>query len=150
MKYHIAQLNIAQFRLPPTHPANIDFVSNLDKVNAIAESQDGFVWRFIGDVNNAMDVQAFDDPHMVINMSVWTDIESLSAFAYRNKEHRQIMRRRNEWFDKIEFHLVLWWVEEGYIPTLNEATAKLTLVSEAGPTAQAFPFKSSFPAPSHR
>ena len=60
------------------------------------------------------------------------------------------MRRRNEWFDKIEFHLVLWWVEEGYIPTLNEATAKLTLVSEAGPTAQAFTFKSSFPAPSHR
>ena len=147
MKFHLAQLNIARFRLPQEHPSNIEFIDNLDRVNAIAEEQDGFIWRFTGEGNDALDAQAFDDPNIASNMSLWADLESLGAFVYRNKEHRSIMRRRNEWFEKINFYLVLWWVEAGHIPTLDEGIKRLELLEEKGPTEKAFTFKAPFPSP---
>ena len=57
------------------------------------------------------------------------------------------MRRRAEWFDKIDFHLVLWWVQEGHIPTLEEAKEKLELLSKDGPTEKSFTFRKPFPSP---
>ena len=50
MKYHLAQLNIARFVKPADHPDNADFVNNLDRVNAVADAQPGFVWRLVGEV----------------------------------------------------------------------------------------------------
>lgn len=150
MTYHLAQLNIARFRLPQEHPSNVDFVSNLDRVNALAEQQDGFIWRLIGDGNDALDVQAFDDPFIISNMSLWADIESLGAFVYRNSAHREIMRRGAEWFDEIEFHLVLWWVEAGCIPSLEDAKERLELLEKHGSTERAFTFKAPFPTPSSK
>lgn len=147
MKYQLAQVNIAKFLLPQDHPANADFVDNLDKVNAIAETQPGFVWRFKGSGNDALDVKAFDDPNVAINMSVWSDIKQLVDFVYRNDEHKQIMRRRKEWFEKIDFYMVLWWVEEDRRPTLEEAKIRLELLRQNGPTYSAFTFKQPYPAP---
>lgn len=148
MKFQLAQLNIARFELPQDHPDNADFIANLDRVNEIAETQPGFVWRFKGSGNDALDVQAFDDPNIVVNMSVWTDMESLGAFVYRNEEHLAIMRRRREWFDRMEFHLVLWWVREGHIPTLDEATQRLESLVKLGPTRSAFTFRQPY-SPQH-
>jgi hypothetical protein len=71
-----------------------------------------------------MDVQVFPDPNIAFNMSIWRDQASLMSFVYRNNVHSDIMRRRKEWFDKMDFHLVMWWIEEGHIPDLNEAKAK--------------------------
>lgn len=147
MPYHLAQLNIARFRLPPEDPVNADFMNALDTVNKTAEAQPGFVWRFTGEGGNAVDVRAFDDPNIVLNMSVWEDMETLAAFAYRNEAHRSIMRRRREWFEEIEFYLVLWWVEADHRPTIEEAKERLDLLRRKGPTAQAFTFKRPFPAP---
>ena len=144
MSYQLAQLNIAKFRLPAEHEVNADFVNNLDRVNAIAETQQGFVWRLQGEGDSALDVHAFDDPSIAINMSVWKDLESLAAFAYRNEAHRAIMRRREEWFDKIDFPLVLWWVPEGHQPSIEEAKARLEQLSKEGPTEKAFTFKNPF------
>lgn len=145
MKYQLAQLNIARFELPQEHPQNADFVNALDRVNAVAEAQPGFVWRFTGDGNHALDVQAFDDPNMLVNMSVWEDLDALGAFVYKNEEHLAIMRRRREWFEKIKLHLVLWWVEEGHIPTLDEAKQKMSLLEKNGPSSEAFTFREPFP-----
>ena len=147
MKHHLAQLNVARFREPADHPVNADFVNNLDRVNAIAETQPGFIWRLVGDGNDALDVQAFEDPNIAVNMSVWADLESLAAFAYRNADHRAIMRRRREWFEQMEFYLVLWWVAEGHRPTMEEAKKRLELLRRKGPTVDAFTFKQPFPAP---
>jgi heme-degrading monooxygenase HmoA len=147
MSYHLAEINIAKFRLPMDHPDNVDFVQSLDRVNAIAESQPGFVWRLVGSGNSALDVQTYDDPNIIVNMSVWNDMESLANFAYRNADHREIMRRRREWFDKIDFHLALWWIPVGHIPTITEGKARLELLAERGPTPQAFLFGRPLPAP---
>ena len=148
MNYHLAQLNIARFMKPAEHPDNADFVNSLDRVNAIAESQPGFVWRLTGDGNDALDIQAFDDPNIAVNMSVWTSMESLADFVYRNKEHLAIMRRRREWFEKTKFHLVLWWVEAGHIPSLVEAKERLNSLITKGPCEEAFTFRRPYPQPS--
>jgi len=147
MHYQLAQLNLARFALPQAHPNNADFVNSLDRVNKIAESQTGFVWRFTGEGNNALDVHAFDDPKIAVNLSVWSDMDALGAFVYRNEEHLAIMRRRKEWFEKMDFHLVLWWVEEGHIPSLDEAKKKFDNLIEFGPSSAAFTFRHPFPSP---
>ena len=148
MTNHLAQLNIARFAKPVEHPDNADFVNNLDRVNAIAESQPGFVWRLVGDGNDALDIQAFDDPNIAVNMSVWRDMASLADFVYRNEEHLAIMRRRNEWFEKTKIHLVLWWIPAGHTPSLEEAKDRLNTLIADGPGERAFTFRNPFPAPS--
>jgi len=148
MQYQIAQVNVARFRVPQHHPANADFVSNLDRVNAIAEAQPGFVWRFTGSGNDALDIQAFDDPDIIVNMSVWSDIKSLVNFVYRNKDHREIMRRRKAWFDKLDVHMVLWWIEKDRLLTVEEARIRLQLLRSNGPSYSAFTFKQPYAAPS--
>lgn len=148
MNYQLAQVNIAKFRLPHEDPINSDFVNNLDRINAIAESQPGFIWRSIGSGNDALDIKAFDDPNVAINLSVWSDIQTLVNFVYRNDDHKKIMRRRKEWFDKMDFYMVLWWVEEGRMPTIEEAKIRLELLKRNGPTYSAFTFKQPYAAPS--
>ena len=147
MNYHLAQLNVARFRLPQNHPANADFINNLDRVNKLAEQQSGFIWRFTGSGNDALDVQAFDDPSIASNLSVWTDLKSLVNFVYLNEEHKKIMRRRREWFDKMEFYMVLWWIEAGHKPTIQEAKKHLEILRVEGSSPAAFTFRKPYPAP---
>ncbi len=149
MKYQLAQLNVAKFRLPSEHPDNDGFHNYIDRINEIAESQPGFIWRLVGEGNDATDIQAFDDPDMIVNMSLWENLDTLFEFVYRNQEHKNIMRKRKDWFDKMEFHLVLWWVKEGHIPSLHEAKQKLKLIQEKGASEHAFSFARPFPAPTY-
>jgi len=147
MQYQLAEINIATFRVPMTDPVNAEFIANLDRVNALAESAPGFVWRLVGEGNNAMDIQAFDNPNTMTNMSVWRDLDDLANFVYRSEEYRQSMLRRREWFERMEFHLALWWVPTGHRPTIAEGKARLETLSRVGPSAQAFLFNKPFPAP---
>jgi hypothetical protein len=147
MRHHLAQINAAKFRLPMADPVNADFVASLDKVNAIAEAQPGFVWRLTGDGNDATDIQAFADPNVIVNMSIRTDLEALVAFVYRESAHRDIMRRRREWFERLDFFMALWWVPAGHRPSLDEGLARLDLLTRLGPTPNAFLFTRPFGPP---
>ncbi|HXS22054.1 MAG TPA: DUF3291 domain-containing protein [Steroidobacteraceae bacterium] len=147
MQYQLAEINIATFRVAMTDPVNADFIANLDRVNALAECAPGFVWRLVGEGNNALDIQAFDNPNTAVNMSVWRDLDALANFVYRNEGHLEIMRRRREWFERMELHLALWWVPAGHRPTIAEGKARLETLSRAGPSADAFLFNRPFPAP---
>ncbi len=144
--WHIAQINVASFRAARGSPVNADFEAMLDEVNALAEASPGFVWRMVGEGENA-DGALFDDPNLTINMTVWETIDHLSAFAYRNLTHRGVMRRRKEWFVELPAYLALWWVKAGSVPSLREAKGKLELIARLGPTAAAFDFKSVFAPP---
>ena len=46
---HLAQLNIALMREPADAPGMADFFASIDRINAVAESAPGFVWRLQGD-----------------------------------------------------------------------------------------------------
>ena len=148
--HHIAQLNIARAKAPLDTPLLADFVTQLDAVNALAEASAGFVWRLKSDSGNATDIRAYDDPLMIVNMSVWESIEALFDFAYRTS-HTKVMNRRKEWFESLAGpHMVLWWIPAGTIPTVEEAKRQLDHLAAHGPTATAFTFKVRFPAPVER
>ena len=59
MPYHIAQINIARMVAPLDSPVMHDFVANLDRINALAESASGFVWRLKGDGNDATSLRPY-------------------------------------------------------------------------------------------
>lgn len=142
--YQIAQLNIAKFIKPADDPVNKGFIDNLDRVNAEAEKSEGFIWRLTtDDGNDAMDFQAFDDPLIAINMSVWKDRDSLFRFVYGNASHLEIMANRRDWFEHMQFYLVLWYVPEGHKPSVEEALQRLEHLKENGPSEHAFTFSTT-------
>ncbi|MEZ8638445.1 DUF3291 domain-containing protein [Vibrio splendidus] len=139
----LAQLNIALAKYPLDAPEIKEFVDNLELVNGIAESSEGFVWRLKDESGDATNIQAFEDPNMIVNMSVWDSVDSLKNFMFRT-HHRDFMRRKGDWFHRLpEDTYVLWWIEEDHIPTLEEAIERLEHLREIGDTPYAFTFKTN-------
>ncbi len=93
--YHLAQFNTARAVAPMDDPVLADFMARLDEINALAEESPGFVWRLQGESGNATGIQAYDDPRVLINMSVWDSVESLFDYVYRSG-HSKVMARRRE------------------------------------------------------
>jgi len=143
--FELAQLNVARLRAPLDSPQLADFVGALDRINRVADRSPGFVWRLQDDSGNATALHPMGED-VIVNMSVWRDPESLQAFVYRG-EHAGVMKRRREWFGKMDVYLVLWWVPRGHRPTVEEATGRLELLRGNGPSMDAFTFGKLFPAP---
>jgi len=144
--YQLAQFNIAALKAPLDSPELKDFVDNLDRINALAEGSTGFVWRLKGEGNDATSLRPLGED-VIVNMSLWRDLEALKDYVYRSG-HVEIMRRRREWFARMaQAYMVLWWVPAGHVPTLAEAAARLELLRRDGPTSAAFTFSEAFAAP---
>ena len=106
-----------------------------------------FVWRLQSASGNATDILVSEDPRALVNMSVWSSVESLVAFVYRSG-HTDVMKRRREWFEKpTEAHQVLWWSPAGHIPSIEEALERLAHLRREGPGPRAFTFSQGYPAP---
>jgi hypothetical protein len=147
MSYELAQLNIGIIKGPMDSPVMAQFAANLARINALAERSPGFVWRLQTEDGDATAIRPFDNDSVLINMSVWRDVESLHHYVYASA-HVEIMRRRREWFERMsEAYLVLWWVPSGHRPGIAEAIAKLDALKKNGPGPQAFTFRQSFPPP---
>jgi hypothetical protein len=147
MAFHLAELNIARLTHPMDHPENGEFVAVLEAVNQLAEVYDGFVWRLKDDDGrSASYVEAFDDPQLIINLTVWTDAEALRHFVYRSG-HGAYFRRRSEWFDPDTSEMVCWWIPAGTTPTVEEGIEKLRHLRSNGSTDAAFPFSDVRPTP---
>jgi len=145
--YELAQLNIGVIRGPMDSPVMADFATNLERINGIADSSPGFVWRLQTEEGDATSIRPFDNPNLLVNMSVWRDIESLQTYVY-NSAHVDLMRRRREWFERMpEAFLVLWWVRKGHRPTIAEAMARLERLRKNGASPEAFSFGQAFPPP---
>ena len=145
--YELAQLNVGIIKGPMDSPVMAEFAANLDRINALAGRSPGFIWRLQTEEGNATAIRLFADENLLMNMSVWRDLQSLSEYVYRSA-HAEIMRRRREWFERMsEAYLVLWWVPAGHRPGIEEATARLEQLRAHGPTPEAFTFRRVFPAP---
>ena len=141
---HLAQLNIGRLRAPIDSPETAEFADALDRVNALAETSPGFVWRLQTDDGNATSVRAFDDESIIVNLTVWTSVEALADYVYRS-DHTSFLRRRREWFDRMDTPImVLWWIPAGHIPAVTEAIARLDHLTAHGPTEHAFTFRDPF------
>src|SRR5580700_7061885 len=78
--YELAQLNIGIIRGPMDSPVMAHFAANLERINALADRSPGFVWRLQTEEGDATGIRPFEQENMLLNMSVWRDIESLSAY----------------------------------------------------------------------
>ena len=145
--WHLAQVNIGRLVAPEGDPRVQPFFDALDRVNAIADASPGFVWRLVGEGNNATDLRPTPDPLLAVNMSVWTDADALFAFVYRSA-HTPVMARRRDYFERFDGAFqAMWWIPAGEIPTLSDAFSRLWMLDRYGPTSHAFTFKTRFPAP---
>ena len=143
----LAQINVARMiGVNIDDPIMKEFVDNLDRVNELAESSPGFVWRLKDESNNASSFDPYNDEQMIINISVWDDIESLEKFTYQTF-HTDFLKRRKEWFVKYgKAHYAMWWIEKDMFPTVDESVQRLDYLQQNGPSEYAFSFKQSFPS----
>ena len=145
--YELAQLNVGIIKGPMNSPVMAEFAANLERINALADRSPGFAWRLQTEEGDATSIRPFENENLLLNMSVWRNLQSLHDYVY-GSAHLQIMRRRREWFERMpEAFLVLWWIPAGHRPSIAEAIAKLDVLRAKGPTEEAFTFRQSFPPP---
>ena len=138
--FHLAQINIAKAIDSLESETMAGFVARLDEINALADQASGFVWRLQTEDGDATSIKAFDDPALIINMSVWRDIASLKHYVYQTA-HLELLKNRNQWFGKIrEGHQAMWWIPAGKLPDVFEGKRRLSLIQANGPGPDAFTF----------
>jgi hypothetical protein len=145
--HNLAEINIARLIAPLDDPKIAEFVAQLDTINELAETSQGFLWRLQTEQGNATSLAYNDDPFIIANMSVWESMEALKEFTYQSR-HLNVFRDRAKWFQKMESpHYCLWWVPAGHIPSLAEGRTRLELYRQFGSTPEAFWFSEWYPAP---
>ena len=144
--YHVAQVNIGRIKAPLDDPIMAGFMNRLDELNALADQSPGFVWRLQTGEGNATYFRPYDhDDRILLNMSVWENIETLKHYVYRTM-HAELLRQRHDWFEKLTgTYTALWWVPQGHRPSIDEAKQRIARLDANGPTEFAFTFKTTFP-----
>jgi hypothetical protein len=150
--FQLAQVNVARLRAPLDSVELAAFVAALDPVNASADAAAGFVWRLQTEDGNATAVRAFEwdtagSAGVIVNLSVWDSVETLAAWVFGGM-HRDVLRRRREWFHRVdEATFALWWVPHGHRPSTDEAERGVRLLRDRGPTPAAFTFRHFYSPP---
>lgn len=143
-KYRLAQINIAEALASMESETMKGFVDQLDEINALADQAPGFIWRLQTEEGDATSIQAFDNPRLIVNMSVWENLEYLKNYVYKSL-HVELIRDRDAWFNKmINVHQALWWIPAEHIPTVEEGKEKLEYLQLHGVSKIAFTFAKSF------
>jgi Domain of unknown function (DUF3291) len=136
---HLAYISIGQAREPLGSELMNGYQARLTEVNAAAIESAGFVMRIPSDPTG--------DPPLLVEISVWKNLDSLKAFAFRSR-HASFFAERDVWFEKAEVpQQALWWIPAGHIPTREEAVLRLERLRSAQPTRFAFTFTHAFAAP---
>src|SRR5690349_17996863 len=100
--WNIAQVNVGRILGSSMEdPIMKEFVDKLNEVNQLAESSPGFVWRLKDDGGNATGIPFDSDHRIIVNMSVWENLDSLYAYVYKSN-HREVLMRRKEWFENMK------------------------------------------------
>ena len=141
---HLAQLNIGRLKAPIDDPIIDDFRNNLARINALADASAGFVWRLKDESGDATSIKPFGDELEIVNLSVWESVEALADFAYRSG-HVELLLRRREFFEAPDKPILcLWWIQEGTVPTVEDAIDRLDHLRAHGPSPKSFTFRHRF------
>ena len=146
--YQLSQINVARIKgVNINDPVMTEFVDNLEKINGLAENSRGFVWRLKDDSNSSVYLKVYDDEQVIINISVWEDIESLENFVYKTF-HTDLLKRRKEWFQKFgSAHIAMWWIESGKYPSVEESINRLEYLQKNGASEIVFDFRNKYDCP---
>ena len=97
------------------------------------------MWRLQTDEGDATALRPYDDPMVIVNMTVWSSVAALKDFAYRTA-HAEFLARRREWFVAGSTGVVLWWIRAGELPTVDDAKRRLEFLERHGASPYAFRF----------
>ena len=149
-EFHIAQINIARMLAPIDDPIMADFVAQLPPINALADRSRGFVWRLQSESGDATSIKVYDDDMIIVNLTVWENLDALRDYVYKSAHHG-VLRDRRQWFATFEGpYYALWWVPAGHLPDPEEGKARLDHLRQHGESAYAFSFKHVYPAPAEQ
>ncbi|MGI9586204.1 MAG: DUF3291 domain-containing protein [Acidimicrobiia bacterium] len=145
---YLAQLNIATLVDDPDSPTVREFMVALEPINRLGEVSPGFVWMLRDEEGDGAIGQRFPghetNDRLLVNLTVWSDFDSLTHFV-RRSGHATYVKRRREWFERSQDPTtVLWWIDEGHTPTLAEAAERLEILRTNGPTSRAFDLHTPF------
>lgn len=148
MSFNLAQINVA--RMDGSNlddPIMKEFVGNIDRMNSLAERSPGFIWRWIEDSDDQADLGIYSSPEILLNISVWKNMEALKAFTY-SSAHSTFVKRRKAWFKPYgKMHAALWWIHQGVQPGPAEAIERLEHLQDKGASPYAFTFGKPFSKP---
>ena len=145
--YHLAQINVARMRASLDDPIMAEFKTAIDEINAIAERSPGFVWRLQNESGDASEIRVYDDPKILVNMSVWQSTPQLKDYVYGSL-HKDFFMRRRQWFEKFQgAHFGMWWVPVGKFPTATIGREKIEYLTIHGESPECFTFKNLYSAP---
>ena len=116
-------------------------MDNLDRINGLGRRMPGFVWMMSGagePGTGNTDVKLDGDPLFVSNLTVWESVQALETFVW-GTIHKQFYDRKLEWFEApVKPHFVMWYIEDGHEPTIEEALERLAHYTEHGASDHAF------------
>jgi hypothetical protein len=132
------------------------FIDRAPGVYAVADASDGFRGRSIrdyetwkhswGEIVVPKCYPQLDNANYAMTLSLWDDLESVSAFAYKGA-HAEALANRTSWFKSLGLpSYVAWWTDADQSVSWQEAAERMDHLHEHGPTAHAFTFRNPFDA----
>jgi hypothetical protein len=150
--HKLAFLTVGVLRDQIGTPCVQGFVDRVPSVYSAVDQSDGFHSRSIRDVNtwkhswgevvppNCYQQINNDELRFAMTLSLWTDLESVAAFAYHGP-HGEALTKRREWFPANDLPVyVAWWVPADHAVDWQEAAERLDHLHTNGSTAFAFNF----------
>ncbi len=135
----LAELNISTWKIDPESDAARGFTDYVARVNGTAERSPGFVWRMVDEQRDEQGRNAVcSGPATLMTLSVWETPTDLERFVW-NTVHKKIYNGKDQWFSAMQSHsFVMWWIEDGHEPTLQEAKQRLDHLDANGNSDKAF------------
>jgi hypothetical protein len=129
MNYYLAQANAAQMKGSLSCPIMEGMASQIQRINTLAESSAGFVWRIPSATNEQLNpivdyLHGIEPERIFFNMSVWESVEALRQFTFESL-HRSLLHRKVEWIIPSEDDSYVLLVNDNY--SSLPATIKIPL-----------------------
>jgi hypothetical protein len=161
MTARISFFTLGVLKAPVGDPAVQGFVDRLGDVYAAAEGSAGFFARSVRNVQTwehswgpviapKCVPEGLALTQLAMTVSLWRDLESVAAFAYRGA-HGEALSRRSDWVISGAWpSYVAWWVDEQHQPDWKEAVSRIDLLHTQGSTPAAFTFRQPFDSKGER
>lgn len=155
MAKKLAFLTFGVLHEPVGHERVQGFMDRAPGVYAVADASSGFQGRSIrnyetwkhswGEIVVPRCYPQLDHANYAMTLSLWDDLESVAAFAYKGA-HAEALEHRKDWFKPLGLpNHVAWWVEADQVGW-QEAAERMDHLHEHGSTAWAFNFRNPFDA----
>ncbi len=157
MSHSLAFYTVGVLHEPYGHARIQGFVDRVPGVYAAADSSAGFHSRSIRDFQTWKHSwgelivpecypKGYDLEQYAMTLSLWHDLESVAAFAYKGA-HGEALGYRKDWFQVLGLPgYVAWWVPVDHKVSWKEAAERLDHLHAHGSSAFAFNFREPFDA----